>query len=398
MRLARSAFVAALGAAALLLASCAGQSAPTPADSPADEGPLVIDSFLALSGPAAPAGEAMEIGNRAAIAVLNDEGGVLGHPVELHVHDSAGSPDQLAAKLQELLSSGTPSAVLPGTAAEIPAGIPILANAGVFTSHHWSDAAHNDPEKYPYLFGNFITVPDYVDAFVQELRDEGHASVGVVNSDDSSGQVFQEVARDALERAGIDATFAAVPPTAVDATAQLQQVLADDPDALVFAGYYPAAGAVIAARAKLGVDIPTIGAQTFGANNFSALPEADLDGIVFQHLAVNVANTPQTESAAFKKFYDAVVAEAGGSLPFPVNTYLVAYNDVMLAAYAAELAGSLDPAEMAAAIEGASAADMPNYVMPVGFSETNHFPGVTPDDFVTVPYAPVENGMVVPQS
>ncbi|MDN5856645.1 MAG: hypothetical protein L0K86_28180, partial [Actinomycetia bacterium] len=76
--------------------------------------------------------------------------------------------------------------------------------------------------------------------------------------------------------------------------------------------------------------------------------------------------------------------------------HIVAYDDVMLAAYAAELAGSYDPEEMTEALEQAKPEDMPNYVMPVGFSPDNHFPAVTPEDFVFVPYSPTENGLVVP--
>ncbi|KAA1423049.1 ABC transporter substrate-binding protein [Mumia zhuanghuii] len=397
MRLERTALFGTLAAALLIVSGCAS-SDPEGSDSSSEaEGPMVIESFQALSGPVAPVGEAMSIGNKAAVAVINADGGVLGEPLELNITDSGGSPDQLAAKLQELLAGGKPHAVLPGSASEIPAGIPILDNAKVFTSQHFTADTFNDPKEYPLVFGNAHTIPDYVASFVGKLKADGYTSVGVLNSDDASGQAFQAVAKPALEEAGIEATFAAVSPSAVDATPQMQQVLSDDPDALVLAGYFPGATAVVAARAKLGTDIPTISAQTFSANNLDSIAEPEaLEGIEFQQLAANVKGTPQTESEAFKKFYEAVKKEAGGTLPFPINTYLVAYDDVVLAAYAAELAGSFDPEKMTEALEKASPEDMPNYVMPVGFSPENHFPNVTEDDFVFVPYSPTENGLVVP--
>src|SRR5699024_8750700 len=124
-----------------------------------------------------------------------------------------------------------PHAVLPGTAAEIPAAIPILSNAGVFTSQHFT--SFNDPEKYTTVCGNAHTIPDYVESLVQKLEDDGYKSIGVVDSDDASGQAFREVAKQAFKDAGIKAKFVAVSPEAVDATPQLQQALADDPDALV---------------------------------------------------------------------------------------------------------------------------------------------------------------------
>ncbi|WP_165958911.1 ABC transporter substrate-binding protein [Actinomadura sp. KC345] len=388
--------LAAAAAVATLAASGCGGSGEGGTSS-GSGGPMKIEVFQALSGPVAPVGQAMSVGNKAAAAVVNANGGVLGKDIEVDITDDAGSPDQLAAKIQELLSAGKPHAVLPGSAAEIPAGIPILSNAGVFVSQHFTANTFNDPKKYPLVFGNAHTIPDYTESLVQKLKEKGHTSVGVVDSDDSSGQAFEEVAKPAFKEAGIEATFVGVPPSAVDATAQLQQALAGNPDALIFAGYFPGATAVVSARTKLGVDIPTYSAQTFSANNLADIADPSaFEGIEFQQLAANVKGTPQTESKAFKTFYDAVLKEAGGKLPFPINTYLVAYDDVMLAAYAADLAGGFDPEKMAEAVESAEPEDMPNYVMPVGFSSENHFPDVTPKDFVFVPYSPVKDGMVVP--
>ncbi len=397
MRKQRTAMVGALAATALVASACASSDAGSDEGSSDSGGPMVIESFQALSGPVAPVGEAMSVGNKAAVAVMNDNGGVLGEPVELNITDDAGTSDELAAKVQELLAEGTPHAVLPGTAAEIPAAIPALSNAGVFTVQHFTADTFNDPEKYPTVFGSAHTIPDYVDSLVEKLTADGYESIGVVDSDDASGQAFRAVAKPSFKEAGIDASFVGVAPDAVDATPQLQQVLADDPDALVFAGYYPGAPAVVTARAKLDLDIPTIAAQTFSANNWDEIADPSaLKGIEFQQLAANVKGTPQTSTEAFQTFYEAVKKESGGTLAFPINTYIVSYDDAMLAAYAAELAGSLDPEEMVEAVESATPEDMPNYVMPVGFSAENHFPDVSPEEFVFIPYAPTENGLIVP--
>lgn len=395
----RTLLAAAVAAATMAVSACASPDSGSGGASPSSgsaEQPMTIEAFQALSGPVAPAGEAMSIGNKAAVTVMNAAGGVLGKPLSINTTDSGGSADQIAAKLQEMLSKGRPQAVLPGSASEIPAAIPILSNAGVFTSHHFTGANFNDPAKYSTTFGNAHTIPAYVASVVAKARAAGYKKVGVVDSDDASGAAFEAVAKPAFEQAGIAATFVSVAPTAVDATPQLQQALAQNPDALLLAGYYAGARAVIAARTKLQVKIPTISIQTFSANNLDGIGQPkDYEGIQFQHLAVNVQGTPQTQSTAFKKFYDAVLKEAGGTLKFPINTYLVAYNDVILAAYAANLARSYDAKAMTKALEGATAADMPNYVMPAGFSATNHYPNVSPDDFVFVTYAPSKNGMVI---
>lgn len=358
-----------------------------------------IEALVALSGPVAAAGVEMRKGMDAAVKLINENGGVLGHPLEINYIDNAGSPDQTAAKLQELLSEGRPHAVIAGTASEIPAGIPILAQAGVFTAQHFTSAEFNDPEKYPLSFGNAHTIPDYVNSLVDEVTKHGYKSLGILDLDDAAGEAFEAVAEGAFNDAGISVTFARVPPDSIDATPQLQQVLSADPEALIFAGYSPAAGAMAKAREKLGVELPTFAAQTFSANNLAELaPESAYEGMVFQQLATSVKGTPQTESAEFQAFYEAVLAESGGSLPFPINTYLVAYHDVVLIAYAANLAGSLDPNEMAKALENATEEDMPFYLNPVTFSPTNRFPTHGPDDFVFTSYGPVEDGLSVPRT
>ncbi|MFC0529987.1 ABC transporter substrate-binding protein [Phytohabitans kaempferiae] len=394
----RAAFVAALAVSVLAVSSCGGDSGSgSNGSSGSSDGPMKIHALVALSGPIAVVGAAMQQGMDVAVQLVNESGGVLGKPLEINYIDNAGSADQSAAKLQELLSAGKPHAVIPGSASEIPAGIPILAQAGVFTSQHFTSATFNDPKKYPLAFGNAHTIPDYVGSLVDEAKKRGYRSIGILDIDDASGEAFEAVAKPAFGEAGISVTFAQVPPESIDATPQLQQVLAGNPDALVFAGYSPAAGAMAKARTKLGVKVPTLGAQTFSANNLADLAaESDYDGIVFQQLATSVKGTPQTESEAFKKFYDAVLAKAGGDLPFPINTYLVAYHDVILAASAANLAGSLDPEQMAKALEGAKPADMPLYVNPVTFSADSHFSTFGPEDFVFTAYGPVEKGLSVP--
>jgi len=389
----------ALAVSLLAVTACGDDSEGASGGDGSGAGPMRIEALVALSGPVAVAGQAMQQGMKAAVKVVNDNGGVLGKPLEVNYIDNAGSADQSAAKIQELLSAGRPHAVIPGSASEIPAGIPILAQAGVFTSQHFTSATFNDPKKYPLAFGNAHTIPDYVGSLVDEVTKKGYKSVGILDIDDASGQAFEAVAEPAFKDAGVAVAFARVPPDSIDATPQLQQVLAPNPQALIFAGYSPAAGAMAKARAKLGITLPTIAAQTFSANNLADLaPESAYDGIVFQQLATSVKGTPQTESEAFQKFYQAVLAEAGGKLPFPVNTYLVAYHDIILAASAANLAGSLDPEKMAKALESAKPADMPLYVNPVTFSADNHFPTFGPGDFVFTSYGPVEQGLSVPKS
>lgn len=359
---------------------------------------MVIHALMAESGPIAAFGEAMTHAINAAIRVVNDHGGVLGQPVELVLHDTAGSPDQVAAVLQDLLAQGQPHAVIPGSLQEQPAGIPVLADAGVFTVHHWTDVQYNDAEDYPYAFGSAHSTESYVTSLVEELDGKGYETLGFLAADDQGGQAYRSVAEPAFADAGYETHFAFVPGDAVDATPQMQQVLDHDPDALILAGCCGAlAGAMVTAHQTVGVDIPTYTAQTFTVNDLAAIAPAEAyEGWSLQNLASAVAGTELTEGDAFRTFYEALLEETGGEIPFAITVYLVAYNDVILATSAANLAGSLDPADMAAAIEGATQEDMPLYLAPADFSGGRRFAGFGPDDFVFTSFGPLENGLMVP--
>lgn len=363
-----------------------------------DAEPMVIEAVLPLSGALAAIGEAMSHGMNAAVEVVNANGGVLGNPVTVNITDNAGTTDQTAAVIQDILSRGTPHAVIPGGAGETPAGIAITDAAGIFTAHHITDSTFADPEAYPFSFGSAHSTNSYVASLVTEIAaNEEVETLAVVALDDPGGEGFLASLRPAVEEQGWNLAEVQVLPDAIDATPQLQQVLDQDPDVLVLAGFAPAAGAMAQARQTLGVDIPTYAAQTFTATNLQDLaPESAYEGISFQNLEYAVAGTELTEGEAFQTFYEALLEQTGGEVPFPINAYVVAYNDVILATSAASLAGSYDAEAMAAAVEAATDEDMPLYLSPVGFGD-NHFADFGPDDFVFVPYGPIEGGLMVPQ-
>jgi len=97
--------------------------------------PLILGAALGLTGDAAPgdvpAAEAMEY----AVALINEAGGILGHPVELIVKDMKSDPALGGTVTQELLSAGAQVIIgpaFPGIAAGViqaaaDAGVPVLS-------------------------------------------------------------------------------------------------------------------------------------------------------------------------------------------------------------------------------------------------------------------------------
>jgi len=370
--------------------SSASSSTPTKA--------FTINSLLALSGPIAVIGEAMQQADKAALSVVNGQGGVFGKPVQLVVTDDGGDPTEAVAKIQTLISQGTLQAVQAGTiSAEVDATVPLLTKAQVFTADHGIDTVMNNPSKYPYAFSSGYLPQDPANSLATEFSTAGYKKVGLV-TDTTSGGLAQEAAdKIAFAAKGLTLVTANVPAGAVDATAQLEQVLAAKPDVLLLDAYGAAAGPIVKARAEIDPKIPTYGGQLLAANNLGTLaPSSDYTGMKLQSIAVAVKGSAATQTPAFAKFYAALIKETGGNLPFTMNTYVVAYDDIIVATTAARLAKSTNATKMADAMNSITAAEMPDYVGPVNYSSTDHFPTFGPPYWVFVSYGPLVNGQLVP--
>jgi branched-chain amino acid transport system substrate-binding protein len=87
------------------------------------------------AGPAALNARAAAQAATAAVAVLNEKGGILGHPVELEIIDDGGDPTTAVTKLQERLRTGPrPNLVLPGnTSAEALPMAPVITEAEILS-------------------------------------------------------------------------------------------------------------------------------------------------------------------------------------------------------------------------------------------------------------------------
>lgn len=360
--------------------------------------PLVIESILGLSGPIAAIGKAMEQGEEAGISVINAEGGVFGKPVQLKVHDDAGNPTQAVSIVQTLISQGNVQVVQAGTiSAEIAATVPVLAKANIFTVHHSIDPTLNNTAKYPDAFSDGYLPSNPADALATEFASLGYKKVGLLTSN-AAGDLAQEaVDKTAFAAKGISLVAGIVPQGAVDATSQFEQVLAAKPDVLLLDTYGEEAGPIVKARAELDPKIPAYGGQLLTSNNLGSIaPVSDYQGMKLQSIEANVKGSPESKTPAFQKFYSAIMKESDGNLPFTINTYLTAYCDMIVAATAAKLADSTSAAKMAAVMDHITPAQMPDYVGPVTFTSTNHFPNFDAPYWEFVNYGPIVNGQLVP--
>jgi branched-chain amino acid transport system substrate-binding protein len=83
-------------------------------DEPADEEPILIGTALPLTGAFADTGVFVRDGYEAWVEEINDEGGLLGRPVELTVIDDTSDPGRSSALLERLITQDNVDLVLGG--------------------------------------------------------------------------------------------------------------------------------------------------------------------------------------------------------------------------------------------------------------------------------------------
>ena len=366
-------------------------------------GGLTVLDIAAQSGILAEVGKDQEYGVKAAVAAVNAAGGVNGKPVTVTYVDDGSTGTQAVSVLAQALSSGSrPDVVLPGsTSTEGVPLAPILMKDKIFTVTHSATTTLSNASKFPYLFGTIFPAAQMESTLADGLIAKGFKKVAIVSSDDELGQSGASALQAALQAGGASASVELVPDTSVDATPQLEALKAANPDVLVIDNFGPSAAAVLKARAELGWTIPTYGSENLAADNLSQIATpAELKGVTILCLTYGVIGNPAQQTTAFKTFYQGVTALNGGQFTFGINDEIVGWDDVIVAAAAANKAHSTNAAAMQAAAESLTTADAPLWVgpVPIGYSATNHYPVYGASVWVYVPAGGTLDGSVKPGS
>lgn len=118
--------------AGLTLAGSLVQAAPLAVS--AQEGdPIVIGSNYELSGYASSYGVALTEGTELAVEHLNEQGGILGRPVELQSIDNKSDKTETASVATRMVEEGADAIVGPAATDVVNAGKPIYDEAGITT-------------------------------------------------------------------------------------------------------------------------------------------------------------------------------------------------------------------------------------------------------------------------
>ncbi|MCY4619288.1 MAG: ABC transporter substrate-binding protein [Chloroflexi bacterium] len=299
--------------------------------------PLKIGFLADFSGPLAEFGPGIQTGVDLAIKHINDAGGVLGHPVEVVVGDTALDPTQATEEARRLievegvhaivgpLASSITLAIVESVAAD--AGIPVISPSA--TSPQLTIAEDND-----FLFRSTVSDAAQGPVLAQLAADQGYSNVGVIFLNDPYGQGLAEAFAGAWDG---EANIVSIEPRQATYLAELQQAADSDAEVLIVIAFPQEAEIFIREALEQGLFDEFLFVDGSKSQDLvNAIGGEYLEGMR------GTAPAPGPLSDALAGFNNSYVAEYGELSPLPFIPE--AYDAAMAIGLAAQAAGSVDPA------------------------------------------------------
>jgi branched-chain amino acid transport system substrate-binding protein len=303
--------------------------------------PILIGAVVPQTGNLASYGPVMAVSAKLAVDQINAAGGVLDRQLLLKVVDDGSDPARTAEAVKSLKAEGAvvvTGVVASGSAlAACPAAtevkIPLVVAIGSTPAYNALHATN------PYCFRTRGSTVGEVKVVVSRLKALGKTKVGLLNIDNGYGNGFAASFKTIFaERGGTISKALVHKPGAANYDAELSELYASNPDAIVLAGYPPDGAQIVKDHIRLGNKpvfwyfgtplMDTSFVTLAGANNFN-----------FQHEGLG---PPSPDTTEYRTFYDAFLADFG-----PADAQYYGYgahmfDSVEVAVLAISAAGSLE--------------------------------------------------------
>jgi len=275
MRKTLSLWSAGIGIAALLAVSM-GAGAAWAAE------PIKIGAILSVTGPAsflgAPEAKTLEM----LVAETNKKGGILGHPVQLIVKDSAASPEKAFSFAKQLIEEEKVFAIIgPSTSGETMK-IKAVAEAGktILLSCAAAEAIVNPQAKY--VFKTPQKDSDAILKIFEQMKKMKISKIGVLSSNTGFGGAGKAQIEKLAPQHGITIVANEVyDKAASDLTAEVTKIKAANVQAIVNWSIEPAQSIVIKNARQIGLKIPIFQSHGFGNIKYVQAAGAAAEGVLF---------------------------------------------------------------------------------------------------------------------
>ena len=315
--------------------------------------PIKVGSFLSVTGPASFLGDPELKTLQHYIKKLNDQGGVLGRPLELVHYDDAGDAGKARTFVKRLVESDGVDIIVGGTTSGTSmaavqlveqAQIPLISLAGAVTIV--------EPVK-PWVFKTPHTDRMAAEKIFEDMQKRGIKKIGLISGTGGFGASGREQSLAVASKWGIEiAADETYGPKDTDVTAQLTKIKNTAGIQAVLNFDFGQGPAVVTKNYKqLGFALPLYQSHGVASKDFIKLAGEAAEGVRLPAAALLVADQlaaddPQKKvvtdySAEYSKAFNQEVSTFGGH----------AYDGLMLAVDAIKRAGSTDKAKVRAALE-----------------------------------------------
>lgn len=224
----------------------------------AQEPPLEIDAILPLTGQGAFIGKAEQQSLQVLESAANRSGGIKGRPIKFVVADDTSSPQVAVQLANQVIAKGGQIIVGPGLTAECMAILPLVTR-GPFT---YCLAPGTHPPVGSFMYSANAGSGDLTHTWLRYMRTRGLMRFAFMVTTDASGQDIGEQVDEALalpENKPLQLVSKQVfAPNDFSVNAQIQNIKAARPQALLVAANGSPFGTVLRGVHDAGLDIPVI--------------------------------------------------------------------------------------------------------------------------------------------
>jgi branched-chain amino acid transport system substrate-binding protein len=330
-------------AAAILLAPCPALAAAGST--------VKVGALLAVTGPAsflgAPEAKTLEL----LVEQANAQGGLAGHPIQLIVKDTGGSPEKAVSFAKQLIEEEQVFAIIgPSTSGETMA-VKGLAEEGKTLLLSCAAAEVIVQPVARWVFKTPQNDSHAVLKIFEQVKALGLTRLGVLTSNTGFGKAGKAQLEKLAPAAGLQLVANEVyDKSATDLTAEVTKVKASGAQAIVNWSIEPAQSMVIKNARQIGLTVPIFQSHGFGNLNYARAAGAAAEGVVFPAGRLLVAEAlpdghPQKALLlGYKKAYEARFKE-------DVSTFGGHAWDAFLLLEAGVAAGGADREAVRSAVE-----------------------------------------------
>ncbi len=314
--------------------------------------PIKLGAVFSITGPASFLGEPEKNTVELAVEIVNQNGGVLGRPLEAIIYDDETDVNKCVLNVDKLLRKDKVVAVMGPTTSGNTLAVLMKADQHKIPMMSCASADKIVKPLKPFVFKNTPSDRFAVLRILDHCKARGYKKIAAITVSDGFGQAGRTFIQELVPAEGFELVADEVyAPKDTDMTAQLTKIKSQNPDAIICWGTNPGPAVIARNRTQLGIDIPLYMSHGVASKKFIELAGDSAEGLMLPAGRLIVAehlpeDNPQKAvlmkyKTMYEERYKSAVSTFGGH----------GWDAVMLLAAAIEIAGSDDPAAIRDGLE-----------------------------------------------